>query len=223
MEGKERIWIEKTPANAYCFGLFLESFSNGKVIHITRNPYDTIASLVSRGFSVYYATGVYLLNTAAALVNRDNPNCHLIKYENLISEPVNSIKALCQFLDVPFEIDMLASKNEDIEHSQLSGWKYDETASIGKSSVGRFDRLNKKSQSEIISAIQSIGISNKGNKYYSMNTKSISDCAELLNFPMDKLFEQNKRDFYTALINDRYERLKRGYKTGLIYPLEIVK
>ena len=53
-----KVWVEKTPSNAYCFEDFLKQFNNGKVLHAVRNPYDAVASLVSRGMSEFFAAGI---------------------------------------------------------------------------------------------------------------------------------------------------------------------
>jgi len=63
-------WIEKTPANAACFASFLNHFQDSKVIHMVRNPYDTIASLCNRGFSLHYAVGRYADFWRSAMIHR---------------------------------------------------------------------------------------------------------------------------------------------------------
>ena len=46
-EARASMWLEKTPANSACFSFFLKAFGQGKAIHMVRNPFDTIASLMS--------------------------------------------------------------------------------------------------------------------------------------------------------------------------------
>jgi hypothetical protein len=46
-------WAEKTPANVLQFRKFMQSFEDAYIVHVVRNPYDTVASLVARGMSAY--------------------------------------------------------------------------------------------------------------------------------------------------------------------------
>ena len=83
-EHNKKLWVEKTPSNAFAAMEFLNNFSDGKLIHIVRNPYDAIASLVNRGMSVYNACSVYLLNTSKVLELIEHPRHFLINLALLI-------------------------------------------------------------------------------------------------------------------------------------------
>ena len=95
---EKSFWIEKTPSNAYCFSQFLDQFPESKVIHLVRDPYDSITSLIKRGFSVYYAVGIWFINNAFALrVESDNRYLR-IRYEDLCSETDATMAVIFKFI-----------------------------------------------------------------------------------------------------------------------------
>ena len=169
-----KFWVEKTPANAACFSLFLDRFQNGKVIHMLRNPYDTIASLWSRGYDLHYAVGIYLLNTSSGISARNsNRKYHEIKYEDVVQKPSETIAEVCTFLEIEYNSEMLTSKDEKIEVSHLPGWNYDETANIGTKALGRFDRLQEEKKIQLLEAVDLMKVSDAGKKYYNIEYSSI--------------------------------------------------
>ncbi len=218
-----KIWIEKTPSNSANFADFLDTFDSGKIIHIVRNPLDTIASLISRGYSLYYATGIYLLNTGSGLSHHENQRCLTIKYEDLVNNSVQTVKSICKFLNISFESKMLITHHEKIENSQLAGWNYDETANIGTQSVGRFAKLSIDAQLEIYNAINKIQINQDGLKYYKINHKDILEISQELgyNLPSSDSLASSKK-LKKEMKKDRWQRIIRLYPTGLTYPLQIL-
>ena len=216
------IWLEKTPANSACFSFFLNSFPKGKAIHMVRNPFDTIASLMSRGFDLHYATGVYLLNTASGISTNDPNRTHTVKYEDLTHSPEETVREICNFLGVEYISEMLEPQGEVVENAQLQGWKYDETKAIGRGSIGRFNKLSDESQHEILEAVNLIQISGKGKGYYNTKVLNIEEICKVLGYDF---YNIGKRSSYNSLkklqFKDRFTRIRRGYPTGIYYPLEI--
>lgn len=152
------LWIEKTPSNAFTLELFLNTFNEGRVIHIVRDPLDVIASLHNRGMDLYNAVAVCLLNMAAALETRNNPRSHLVKYETLISEPTATLKGICHFLGLPYQASMLEPRSNEAGISHMEGWQYDEREPVKEGSIGRFVRLEKDLQTEIRNRASSISV-----------------------------------------------------------------
>lgn len=216
------IWLEKSPANSACFQMFLQAFGDGKVVHVARNPYDTIASLMARGFDVYYATGIYLLGTASGLVTRSSDRCHTIKYEDLVDRPVTAVSELCDFLGITYQQGMESSRGEQVPSSQLEGWHYDETEDIGTGSVGRFAKLPEEEQDLIMQAVSSIAVSDRGASYYGLDLRSIEQVCSALGYDYYPLTSRSQRSVLQGMRRiDRLTRIKRGYLTGIHYPLMI--
>jgi len=220
-----KIWLEKTPANAVCFNKFLDHYRDGKIIHTIRNPYDTVASLWSRGYSLYYAVGIYLINTAAGLGSRKEEGKYLeTKYESLVSDPQKEVGKICSFLNLQFSERLLQPQGENVVNPQLQGWNYDETGKIGSKAVGRFAKLSNEDQERIMEAFQMIRINKVGQQYYNTTLSSIEEICRLIDYDYYPLGSvRSKKMLKVAKRKDRIERIKRGYKTGIYYPLEIVK
>jgi len=158
----KNIWVEKTPSNCYAFRLFLKSFPGGKVVHTTRNPYDSVASLVRRGMSPYFSAALWLYNTASALSVRDSAQYYLTRYENLVTEPLGEIESLCDFLGVGFFEHLLQpSGNDNQDHSINPGWRADRTASIKKQAESTFSLLPEKDQILVKELLSCLRVSKK--------------------------------------------------------------
>jgi hypothetical protein len=220
IEKHAAIWMEKTPSNAFCFDLFLDQFDNAKVIHTLRNPLDTIASLHARGFNVYYATGIYLLNTSAALANRNHDGYIETKYEDLVHSPQQEVKRLCDYLQIEYNSQFLQSQSEKVVNSQLPGWQHDETQAIGKNSIGRFEKLNAQIQVEIIQAIHSLKISDGGKKFFRCQHETIAELCKELNYDIPAKSHINHR-FQLLKAKDQFTRIVRLYPTALHYPIAV--
>jgi len=147
------LWAEKTPSNAFTMNLFLSTFVNGKVIHITRNPLDSIASLHLRGKTLYDAVSVYLLNTAKALASENSDRYHLIKYEDLVSEPELTLQQLCDFMEVAYEDIMLEPQSGEGGVISMLGWKSEEISKPNTSSIGRFLELEPEKQTRVMAYV----------------------------------------------------------------------
>jgi len=186
-------WIEKTPANAACFASFLNHFQDSKVIHMVR--------LSARHFK---------------------GRCHIVKYEDLIKDPDGTVSEVCRFLEVSYDSSMLESQNEQIADSKLDGWNYDETQNIGKKAVGRFKKLEDDEQTKILEATNLVSINDRGCDYYDIDVSSVQEICEILDYDFYQIGSSGVRKQLKRLQRvDRLNRLRRGYPTGVYYPLQI--
>ena len=222
LKNQQKIWLEKTPANAAMFTQFLSTFEEGKVVHMCRHPLDTIASLIERGYNLYYAIGIYLLNTGAGLATKDDERSLNVKYEDIVTSPKQTIENVCNFLGVEYFEHMTNAQNENIATTQLEGWKYDETGEIGQGSVGRFQQLKEGQKSDILYAIQHVHVNEVGQKYYGIQHTTIAEIAKNLGYTIpDQEKKGSKIKLKLAKQKDRLIRIGRMYKTGFQYPLSI--
>jgi len=172
-------WVEKTPANSYCFDLFLKEFTDAKVILMVRNPYDAIASMIARGLSVLKSSSIYLANTLANFDLHKAEKFHVVKYEDLITDPTATMKQLCKFLDISFESKMLIGENDMVK---MDGWKQNEKGKIEKGSLGRFSVLNDLDQNEIKNAITSIKLNKNAWPFKTVHEQDIRDICALFEY-----------------------------------------
>lgn len=134
---------EKTPANVLLFSQFLKTFKSGKTIHIVRNPYDVVASLLARGIGLLESCLRYLLHTYSGLALRNNQSNLEIRYEDLIVDSEKTLQIICAFLSLPFSQKMLdVTKTKSTSVTKLPGWNHDETEAIGDKSINRYKELD---------------------------------------------------------------------------------
>ncbi len=158
-DNAKQIWGEKTPNNAYHFLDIIEKIPKATCIMLVRNPYDNIASLVSRGYSISYAVSRYLLSNAFGLRAKDSGQVKIIKYEDLVTDTQGTLETLFRDLNLEFEAVMLEpSKASPNEGTKMNGWTLDESEKINSSAVNRFDNSSEETQARIRRAIYKLRI-----------------------------------------------------------------
>ncbi len=221
------IWLEKTPGNAYNFRAFDALFEGAKIIHIYRNPYDTIASLFKRGFSPFQAVSLYLLNTSFALSAEKLDAYFEIAYEQLVSNAKKSILPLLSKFGLEWEETMLhgTSKVFEDDVSKLKHWGYDETMPIGQASVGRFHSLEEEHQNIILEACQLIWINEDLVQKSALSYDSIAALCKRLNYGEK---EPQEYKYYSTLKSQKRMDLmfrvrKAAYFNYFNYPVVLKK
>jgi hypothetical protein len=175
--------------------------------------------------SPYFASGLWVYNTAAALSVADDPNYICIQYEDLVQYPGKTVKQLTNFLGVQFDTHMLQpGDNEDTEHTQNAGWNYKRTEEIGIGSVGRFNSLPKEVQEEIVTALSLIRVSRAHVKAKHLSHASCSEICTALCYKFEPKVYGCKWKIRRSYVQDIVYRTYKRYPTHVLnYPLEIVK
>ena len=200
-EKHKTVWIEKTPVNAYGFQAFLDNYPTGKVIQIIRNPYDTIASLMARGMNAYYATGYYVYNTAIATSSYKHPSYYQLKYEDLVADPIATLLQLCEFLQLPFEEEIVTAKHEQrSEPTTMKGWQHHETDAVVSSSIGRFQQMEEREKKLVHAAIDSFSIAPDFLKRHKILFSNCRELCKHLGYP------------YATEIPSNYALVLRSYQ-----------
>lgn len=128
--GKTR-WLEKTPQHVFLIGEILRSVPDARFVEIVRDPRDILASKKKRKQSIRTATQldpaerrvrslerVYdpfwdalewrLAVRAGQDVRRAHPDrLHTLRYEDLVTQPEPTARAVCDFLGLDFAAEML--------------------------------------------------------------------------------------------------------------------
>ena len=208
-------WVEKSPANAITFPQFLQRFSDARVIHTTRNPYDTAASLVARGHSPYQAAGAYIVHTALALRVLEHPAAHLVKYETLVRDPAGTLQRLLAFLDCSWEPAVLEpTPAERRQEVRMEGWLQDENSPVGARSLGRYERLPAAVQRELADALALFRINPAFARRYGLAHRSLRSIAETLDYPFREAPRPDPGRLRRQLWRDRLGRALRLYPAG---------
>lgn len=134
---KVELWGDKNIHSLAYISEILELFPKAKFIHIIRDGRDVSLSLKKVGWLFYkfprrkrhylndvkgcaatWVDALDLINEKRHLVHDDN--FHEVKYEQLITDSMLQITAICQFLGVPFENNMLDFyRGQNISTSRL--------------------------------------------------------------------------------------------------------
>ena len=119
-QGKKR-WAEKTPNNVFCIKEILEFFPDAKFVHVIRDGRDVTLSLTqSRNFHIFAAIMRWLIAVEAGIRFRGNPRYYEIKYEDLVTQPEDTLKKLMEFLEEDYDQNMLdfteAGKNNPLNY-----------------------------------------------------------------------------------------------------------
>ena len=119
--GKRR-WAEKTPQNVRHIGWIFRHFPKAKFIHLLRDGRDAVCSIRTHpNFRVVNGekipTGIrrpiepciesWLRDTAAGIKWRGYPGYCEVRYEDLVTVPEPTLRALCEFIGEPFDEAML--------------------------------------------------------------------------------------------------------------------
>tara|TARA_B110000027_G_scaffold67583_1_gene72276 strand:- start:8293 stop:9273 length:981 start_codon:yes stop_codon:yes gene_type:complete len=215
-----KIWIEKTPSNAYSFTKFLDQYPDGKVIHIARNPLDSAASMYNKDPRVFYGVATWLYNNAAALAASKSNRYHLIKYEDLIYDQENTFEKLSNFIGIDQKGIVFEKK---IKEKIIATWDNSPDAKISDSSMGRFKKLPIEIQNEIYTAFHHFRISDIHKTTKDIQYDSFDEICLQLGYdasltPVESLKEKLRKD----LQKDKFNRGIRFYETkGNYYPIEL--
>lgn len=169
-----RVWVEKTPSNTYGFHDFLAMYpEDGKVIHIIRNPYDSVTSFFKRRGSYIKAAAHYLYNNACGLNFINNENYLMVRYEDLVLRPGYVLSVAFAHLNVPCSdshIDEILQGGEEsgrVTRNRLRSWDCDATEKVKKEKgeVGsNYRKLTDQQQEKIHSALSCIYVSRSHQK-----------------------------------------------------------
>ncbi len=138
------IWAEKTPLNVLRFGFVRRAFPRAKLVHILRDGRDVACSLRHRPFAkldgAAWDTPAAALRCGvqwracvrAGLRHRSDPDYWEVRYEDLVRHPEPVLRALLDFLDLPWHDCLLVAEE--------TGADPDERRAAGAVSVGAIGR-----------------------------------------------------------------------------------
>lgn len=151
----KRVWVDKTARNVHRLDYILRHFPNARIVHVVRDPRDTVGSLkghrkrkvvAGRVVPTGYCMPVELCIDRWERAWRDaapfrrHAAFHELSYEALVEDTETTVRHLCAFLDVPFDPGMLnfhehAAATRD--HAKFPQ-NIEATRPISRSSIGRY-------------------------------------------------------------------------------------
>ncbi len=155
-------WLEKTPEHLRRINAIEKLVDGAKFIHIVRNGVDVVASLyemtqkypqiwgqprkleqyVSRWSNDVLITSYHLYK----------PNHILVRYENLVANPLTALAEICEFMEVPLDASMLQNR-ANVTSSlirQREHWKQLVNENLQQPKFDKFYRIFDDSQREYI-------------------------------------------------------------------------
>ena len=127
-QSSKKFICEQTPRNIFYIKELLKNFPDAKFVHMIRDPRAVMASQKNRwrqramgrkvipmtevirvkvNYHPWTISKLWLKATSVAAKMVDHPNLKLVKFEDVISEPEQEVKQICEFLGIEFEPDML--------------------------------------------------------------------------------------------------------------------
>jgi sulfotransferase family protein len=111
----KRFFLDKTPAYALVLPFLTKLYPNARYVVLTRHPLAVLASYTESFFDGDYAVALAhnpILERyvpALARMVRDAPVPHVwVKYEELVREPEQHFRRVCDHLGIPFEAQAIA-------------------------------------------------------------------------------------------------------------------
>jgi hypothetical protein len=109
--GERNYFVNKCPEKGHCIKYYLHNFPDSKVIHIIRDPRACMAShkgtLTKKDFLSYRLFFHLISFVNDSLKNSTeysmNDRVHCMQYENLVTSPEKEMKAVAEFLEIPFD------------------------------------------------------------------------------------------------------------------------
>ncbi|WP_395107660.1 sulfotransferase family protein [Actinomadura sp. SCN-SB] len=111
----KRIIVDKTPANALIWHRIASAWPRARFVFLLRHPAAVVESVMARRDGARYDEVVQevLDYTSGVEEARRALDGLTIRYEDLTAEPEKETRRLCEFLDVPWEPEMLDYGGKD--------------------------------------------------------------------------------------------------------------
>ncbi|MGA2214943.1 MAG: sulfotransferase [Bryobacteraceae bacterium] len=121
-QGKPRCG-EKTPQHAFFLKTLCEWFPNAVILHMIRDPRSVVASLqraVWSPGSVVINARTWLKHSRAVRLFRGRPGYLEVRYEALVTDPVNELRRICDLMGEEYSPLMLQPETVFTENTKAS-------------------------------------------------------------------------------------------------------
>lgn len=129
-------WLEKTPPNIYCFRQIREVFPDAQFIQIVRDARDSMVSYYRRNRDPFLTAGQWYYAMMAGLQYSDWENFLVVKYEDLVEKPAETLQGVCEFLGEAYTDTLLVAEAPSVD--KLPSWRSHQQGPVTKASVGQY-------------------------------------------------------------------------------------
>lgn len=123
-------WVEKTPANIFAIWDIQRMYPQYDFVVIVRDPRSVLLSLSKRGFGPGLAAARWYLSNLLAYRLRESGRVTLLRYEDLVSSPEETLFELGQKIGLVDTSDLL--KKEGSDSIRLQSWQVSATNAPSK-------------------------------------------------------------------------------------------
>lgn len=156
-EGKPR-WGDKSLMTERFASLIFASYPGARILHMIRDPRDRFASVQARWGNrlggVGAGTAEWMQSAQLGLSNQASfPGSYrIVRYEDLVSEPRETLEELCKFIDASWSDDILGMRNAGSFRVEGGNSSYGarQPGAISTDSIGRYRSVLRSSQIEFI-------------------------------------------------------------------------
>lgn len=162
------IVVEKTPFHMAKVGQILEWYPDAKIIHITRDGRDSVMSLIEatwthnnlRRHAANWRWQMKLMRKFRQV----NPNkIYELRYEQLLSDPETSLRGVCEYIGVEFEISQLEIKTVgNAITAWESGWKGKAADRLDQSRIQAWQRTVSNAQRYTLNSMMGVELRQYG-------------------------------------------------------------
>lgn len=138
-------WAEKTPDHLKHVALIRAHFPTSPIIRIYRDPRDVALSIRKVPWGAQSLLEALLFwqswDQASFKFFSTDPLAYSLRYEDLLGSPEKTVRALCSFIDEPYEPEMLdTSAAGRLVNTRNSPWKAKASQPIDASRIGVWQR-----------------------------------------------------------------------------------
>jgi len=114
-------WCEKTPWHVLRIDMALRLFPRAKVIIMVRDGRDVVNSMMKRGRALDESCDLWRRAIDAGRPYHHNERCHVVHYEDLISDPEGTLRRVCGFIGETFDHRILSFHERTQTHNRQRG------------------------------------------------------------------------------------------------------
>ncbi|MEJ1339126.1 MAG: sulfotransferase [Candidatus Sedimenticola sp. (ex Thyasira tokunagai)] len=140
---KYEVWGDKTPMHIWHMRAIQDIYPNVKFVHLIRDGADVVSSRVNshdeysiKKAAERWASAIHSFNNFSSGFPC---NCHVVKYEDLVSNTVPVIKQLCDFLEISCDVSKIDQCDNVAKMGDVAVLKHHENVfnPINTSSIGK--------------------------------------------------------------------------------------
>lgn len=182
-QGKNR-WGDKSLNTERYVDQIFSAYPGAKVIHMMRDPRDRFASAKTRWKNMkgMAGAGTAMWLQSAKLAKRNQrfypEQYQIIRYETLVAQPEKTLREVCQFIDEPYDPQMLTMKGSPrlLEKGSNSSYGKREPGKISTDSIARYRKILDPAD---IAFIQSLAFRDMNQYDYALDNLSFSTTEQI--------------------------------------------